>query len=105
MSAIVILMIACGAVFVALYKDEPAVKQSAVESRPAAPPVYLQPKAKTPRLASMDPSLFQDAEIRAAYQVAVDAPELLEKLPCYCGCFTTGHTSNYDCFVDNHGQT
>jgi len=35
-----------------------------------------------------------------AYQFALDRPDLLSQVPCYCGCGQeAGHTSNLDCFV------
>lgn len=35
-----------------------------------------------------------------AYQFAVDSPEYLAAVPCYCGCGQLeGHTSNLDCFI------
>ena len=35
-----------------------------------------------------------------AYQFAVDNPELLEPIPCYCGCGEIdGHKNNLDCFI------
>lgn len=37
--------------------------------------------------------------VQQAYQFAVANPEVLTKLPCYCGCGTMGHTSNYACYV------
>ncbi len=37
--------------------------------------------------------------VQQAYQFAVANPEVLTKLPCYCGCGGMGHTSNYACYV------
>ena len=34
-----------------------------------------------------------------AYQFAVANPEIMQKVPCYCGCAPMGHTSNYACYV------
>lgn len=34
-----------------------------------------------------------------AYQFAVANPDVLQRLPCYCGCGEMGHTSNYACYV------
>ncbi|MBF0706804.1 hypothetical protein IQ283_09305 (plasmid) [Alkalihalobacillus hwajinpoensis] len=40
-------------------------------------------------------------ETKEAYQFAVDHPEVLNYVPCYCGCYEEdGHTSNTNCFVD-----
>lgn len=37
--------------------------------------------------------------VQEAYQFAVANPDLLQRLPCYCGCGKMGHTSNYACYV------
>ncbi len=37
--------------------------------------------------------------VREAYQFAVANPDLMKQIPCYCGCGTMGHTSNYACYV------
>ncbi len=34
-----------------------------------------------------------------AYQFAVANPDILQHIPCYCGCGNMGHTSNYMCYV------
>ena len=39
------------------------------------------------------------ATVSEAYQFAVANPEVLEQIPCYCGCGGMGHTSNYSCYV------
>ena len=53
----------------------------------------------------MSPALFNDERTRAAYQVAKDIPEVLEQLPCFCGCMTSfGHKNNLFCFRDQHGS-
>ena len=76
--------------------------------QPVAPPPthVIVPKPRVPRRQSLDPALFRDPDTRKAYQIARDNPKLLEKMACYCGCMsspTDAHTSNYECFVDNHG--
>jgi len=53
------------------------------------PPLPL-PKALLPRAAPA---------VRAAYEFAARHPEVLEQVPCYCGCRTLGHRSSRDCFV------
>ena len=54
-------------------------------------------------MASMDemPEEVQTAPkvVSEAYRFAVDNPEVLTELPCYCGCGGMGHTSNYSCYV------
>ena len=53
----------------------------------------------------LSPSLFTDEKTRAAYQTAKDIPEVLEQLPCFCGCLKNfGHKNNLFCFKDQHGS-
>ncbi|GBE57208.1 hypothetical protein BMS3Abin01_00120 [bacterium BMS3Abin01] len=36
------------------------------------------------------------------YQAALDIPEYLEQIPCYCGCGQyDGHKNNLDCFIES----
>lgn len=65
------------------------------------------------------PSFLLKAEphIVKAYQAAADHTEVLEKIPCYCGCsLSAGHKNNKNCFIkevqtdgsivwDSHGVT
>lgn len=37
--------------------------------------------------------------VRAAYAYAARRGDVLEYMPCYCGCERQGHRSNKDCFV------
>lgn len=37
--------------------------------------------------------------VQQAYQFAVANPEIIENIPCYCGCGPMGHQSNYACYV------
>jgi len=42
-----------------------------------------------------------DEDVLEAYQFAVNHPEVLDYMPCYCGCYESdGHTNNTHCFVD-----
>lgn len=103
--ALLIVLALGGAGFYFLYQDEPAVDDKTPRAATLAPKQYLQASAHLPRVPSLDPSLFKDPSVSKSYQAARENPELLEKMPCYCGCYNQGHTSNYDCFVDNHGAT
>lgn len=39
-------------------------------------------------------------DMQVIYLAAAKNRELLEQMPCYCGCGeSVGHTSNYDCFI------
>ncbi len=37
--------------------------------------------------------------VQQAYQFAAANPETMIQIPCYCGCGSVGHTSNYSCYV------
>ncbi|KGR73875.1 PCYCGC motif-containing (lipo)protein [Ureibacillus sinduriensis] len=42
----------------------------------------------------------QNEDIRLVYQVAGKATDILEWIPCYCGCGeSVGHRSNLNCFI------
>ncbi len=47
------------------------------------------------------PSWMQKApaQVQDTYAFAVAHPEVLETVPCYCGCTAMGHKSNKDCFI------
>lgn len=54
---------------------------------------------------TLDPTSFT-GKTRDAYQAALDVPEVLEQIPCYCGCMqNNGHKNNLFCFKDSHGAT
>jgi hypothetical protein len=38
--------------------------------------------------------------VKAAYEFAARHPEVLEYMPCFCGCERGGHRGNHDCFVE-----
>jgi hypothetical protein len=37
--------------------------------------------------------------VQQAYQFNVANPDVMTQLPCYCGCGSMGHSSNYACYV------
>lgn len=39
------------------------------------------------------------AVVQQAYRFAAANPEVMKQIPCYCGCGSMGHTSNYSCYV------
>ncbi len=89
-----------------LFEDKPVVVATTPRARSLAQRSFLPARARTPRPYSLDPAGFTDSDTRRAYEIAREAPELLEQMPCYCGCYAnSGHASNYDCFVDKHGAT
>jgi hypothetical protein len=48
----------------------------------------------------------QDQSIQTIYRSVAKHSDLLKKMPCYCGCGEyAGHTSNYDCFIEEQNAT
>jgi hypothetical protein len=39
--------------------------------------------------------------VQEAYRFNTANPDIMQDIPCYCGCGGIGHTSNYDCYVSN----
>ena len=38
-------------------------------------------------------------DVQQAYRFAAANPDVMKQIPCYCGCDSLGHKSNYDCYV------
>lgn len=45
------------------------------------------------------PSPWAVEDIRAAYAFAARHADVLQFVPCYCGCEQHGHRSNLDCYI------
>jgi Protein of unknown function with PCYCGC motif len=39
--------------------------------------------------------------VQQAYQFAAANPDVMNDIPCYCGCGDIGHASNYACYVSH----
>ena len=44
------------------------------------------------------------ASVRSAYLFVAMHEYELRHIPCFCGCGTEGHTSNFDCFVRSRAR-
>jgi len=68
----------------------------------SAPPAGAAPGALALAPLESFPQAVREApgEVQEAYRFAVANPELLQVIPCYCGCAALGHRSNYDCYVE-----
>ena len=76
-------------------------RRSAVDAAGTGDSV-LAPSPRRPRPQTLSPALFTGKTARA-YRIAREVPELIEQMPCYCGCFKgNGHRNNLDCYVDRH---
>ena len=38
--------------------------------------------------------------VQQAYQFAAANPDIMQHVPCYCGCGAAGHSSNEACYID-----
>ena len=89
--------------------DEPALPaEPEAPTRPEAPPAptettpvpsadaNMPPLPLVPNMVPRSPDV-----IRAAYTFAAQHPDVLEYVPCFCGCETAGHKGNADCFVQS----
>jgi len=59
-----------------------------------APPYELASRDTLPPEVQTAPQV-----VRESYRFAVANPDVLTQLPCYCGCGSMGHTSNYSCYI------
>ena len=72
---------------------------------PASGNATPRPSAPDPLLADpalgVWPAAYRAAAepTREAYRYAIDRPDVLRWMPCFCGCVNDGHESNVDCFV------
>lgn len=65
-------------------------------------PVTTLPSTDLPPLPIVQFAAPRPSEvIRSAYEFAAAHPEVLDYVPCFCGCENFGHRSNHDCFVDH----
>ena len=100
-------VILTGSVWAWRSANRPAPEPVSVSSPPEgvipAEALLRNPFVKTGQ--TLSPELFADPTAREAYQAAKDVPEVLEQLPCYCGCMQHfGHKNNLFCFMDEHGS-
>lgn len=56
----------------------------------------MAPLSAMPRAVQAAPKAVQEA-----YQFNVANPEIMQQMPCYCGCGSIGHDSNYACYAQN----
>lgn len=56
--------------------------------------IQLAPVSQLPEKVRRAPPVVQEG-----YRFAIANPEVLAKLPCYCGCGSMGHMSDLDCFI------
>ena len=68
-------------------------------SQQTADALHLAPMTEMPAAVQAAP-----ASVQEAYHFAAANPEVLTHIPCYCGCGSIGHTSNYACYVSGKNE-
>jgi hypothetical protein len=81
--------------------DDSSAPVPAQGSTPAAPDA--DPRLLAADLPLLPPGVARAVRptdiVRASYEFAARHPEVLEYVPCFCGCERGGHRGNHDCFV------
>lgn len=73
------------------------------ETAVRVPAHYKDAPARSSLRPTLAPEIFT-GNVRKAYQVAGEIPQVLAQLPCYCHCdMSEGHKSLHSCFEDEHG--
>ncbi len=83
--------------------EPPAFTPPVVPTRAASPAhpedVPLPALPAVPNMVARSPEV-----VTAAYEFAARNPDILEYVPCFCGCDSAGHTGNADCFVQSRNE-
>ena len=81
--------------------SQPAPPQTQAAAPPAAQPAPSLPSS--PSYLPLPRVRFAPARpmpvVEAVFHFAADHPEVLSRIPCFCGCENSGHKHNDDCFV------
>jgi hypothetical protein len=100
-------LVACGGA----QTPQPAVSSSntpagttASAVSPAPPPTEssdpnVMPAGLPPLPTVPFPAALPMPVVRTVFAFAADHPEVLSRIPCFCGCENRGHRHNDDCFV------
>jgi hypothetical protein len=104
------LIIVMGAILIVLYgaagykglHPKPARRQASAQPVPV---YYARVEDAMPLPPSLDPGTFSRPDIREAYAVAKEIPDVLVQMPCYCYCQRQGHRGLLDCFKTEHAAT
>ncbi len=116
---VVVLVLVGGTTFAACGGNHPAAAEhpssapAATMSDPTEPSTAVEPPNAVLPSSEMDGGLHGAAEAWAhrpaftqvaaateeAYAYALSHPQIVQWMPCYCGCGGMGHRSNLDCYV------
>ena len=80
--------------------EPPEIERPYIATRPSSPKPAAD--ASIPPLPAVPNNLPRSPEVvNAAYTFAAQNPDILEYVPCFCGCESRGHTGNASCFVES----
>ncbi len=65
----------------------------------AVQPMKAAPAGPLPPMPLNGPLARPREIVAAVYEFAARHPEVLQYVPCYCGCEAIGHNGSHDCFV------
>ncbi len=66
----------------------------------SSPPPTEDSTLKLAAVSELSPDIQQlSPEVQEAYRFALANPDVLDKIPCYCGCGGVGHVNNRMCYV------
>ena len=78
---------------------EPEVQHEPVEVRMPPPNAATPPYPFIPNMAPRPADVITEA-----YEFAGRRPDILEFVPCFCGCESAGHRANAHCFVQSRNE-
>jgi len=68
----------------------------------SSPPPTEDSTLKLAAVSELSPDIQQlSPEVQEAYRFALANPDVLDKIPCYCGCGGVGHLDNRMCYVQS----
>ncbi|MCY4599117.1 MAG: hypothetical protein OXF27_04280 [Acidobacteria bacterium] len=80
-------------------EPEPTVQVEPVEVRMPPPDAPMPPYPFVPNMAPRPADMITEV-----YEFAGRRPDILEFVPCFCGCESAGHRANAHCFVQSRNE-
>jgi hypothetical protein len=85
---------------IALERDQAPAAKAQISARGTPARTTATARKSAPPLPSVGFAPVRPMDIvRATYDFAAQHPEILNYVPCYCGCGSQGHKANESCFV------
>lgn len=91
------LLVAMPAAILLVGRDGPSVEPTT--DRPAEATDRWQPEARPDPFTALPAFATADPFVARLYRFALARPDVMNYLPCTCGCDQLGHRSNWNCFI------